>query len=145
MGRIDIHRRTESKVFHQNLLSLLGMGAESKERTHYVVCYRAGDESRGLDLGKRRENIDPKLVHLFHKPTCFFGRLGWRVCLCFYGRHGWRVCLMVLGGKEREHCSLTQCYVLSRSSIFGKERQKTDGVREKKKGRKFQNVSDFEN
>lgn len=84
-------------------------------------------------MGKRRESIDLKLVHLFHKPTCFCGRLGWRVCL------------LVLGGKERERCNLKQCYILSRSSVFGKERQKTDGVREKKKGRKFQNVLGFEN
>lgn len=46
-------------------------------------------------MGKRRESIDLKLVHLFHKPTCFYGRLGWRVCL------------LVLGGKERECCKVS--------------------------------------
>lgn len=41
-GRSEgVHRRAESSVFHQDLLSLLGMEAESEERP-LVICSRAG-------------------------------------------------------------------------------------------------------
>lgn len=52
-----IHRREESKVFHQDLLSLLGIGAESEERPQQLVGYKPGDESGGLDLKERRVKI----------------------------------------------------------------------------------------
>ena len=45
----SIHRRNENRVFHQDLLSPLGMRAENKERPGQVVCYRAGDDTGGED------------------------------------------------------------------------------------------------
>ena len=47
-----------TQVFHQDLLSLLGMGAERKERTQHVVCYRTGDGTGVLDLKERRKGED---------------------------------------------------------------------------------------
>lgn len=44
------HRRKESRMFHQDLLSSLVMIAEGEERLQQKVCYRAGDETGGLDL-----------------------------------------------------------------------------------------------
>lgn len=37
-------------MFHQDLLTPLGMGAVSEERQQQVVCSRAGEETGGLDL-----------------------------------------------------------------------------------------------
>ena len=42
-------------MFHQDLLSPLEMGAENEERPQKIVCYRAGDETGGLNLKKRKE------------------------------------------------------------------------------------------
>lgn len=36
------HRREESRVFHHDLLSPLGMSTENKQRPQQKVCYRAG-------------------------------------------------------------------------------------------------------
>ena len=44
------HRREEIRVYYQSLLSPLGLGAESEERSQQVLCYRAGNVSGGLDL-----------------------------------------------------------------------------------------------
>ena len=46
------HRGEESRVFHWDLLSPLGIGAESKEGLWRKVYYKAGYETRGLDLEK---------------------------------------------------------------------------------------------
>ena len=45
-----MYRREESRVFHQDLLSSQGMGAESEERPQKVACYRTGDGTPGLDV-----------------------------------------------------------------------------------------------
>lgn len=37
-------------LLHQYLLSVLGMGTESKEGPEQKVCYRPEDETSGLDL-----------------------------------------------------------------------------------------------
>lgn len=39
-------------MFHRDLLSPLGIGAESKEGLWRKVYYKAVDETRGLDLEK---------------------------------------------------------------------------------------------
>lgn len=49
-----VHRWEESRVFHQRLLSPLGMGAENK-RHHQKVCSGAGDETEGLNLEDQGE------------------------------------------------------------------------------------------
>lgn len=56
-------------MFPQDLLSPLGIGAESKERQQHVVCYRAVVETRVLDLKERRGNEDLKLTQLLCWPT----------------------------------------------------------------------------
>lgn len=39
-GRADgVHRREEIRVFHQDLLSPLGMWAEGEERPQHMACY----------------------------------------------------------------------------------------------------------
>lgn len=43
-GGLSIHRRWESRVFYQDQLSLLGMGAESEEGSQQNICYRKGDQ-----------------------------------------------------------------------------------------------------
>lgn len=48
----EVHRRGESRVFHHNLPQ--GKGTESEERPHHMVCYRAGDETGGLNMEERR-------------------------------------------------------------------------------------------
>lgn len=53
-------------MFSQDLLSPLGMGAQNKERPQQIVCYRAWDESGGLDLEKMKERGDLKLAYIFH-------------------------------------------------------------------------------
>jgi hypothetical protein len=60
-------------VFHQDLLSPLGIGTESEKRLQQVVCYRFEDGT--LDMEKRRENKDLKLTCLLSWPTCFSIRL----------------------------------------------------------------------
>jgi len=50
-----IHRSDGSRVFYQDLLRLLGIGTESEKRPQQEVCYRAGDETRRMDLEKWRE------------------------------------------------------------------------------------------
>lgn len=41
--------KEENRVFNQDLLDLLGMGADSEERPQLVVCYRPGDQIRGFE------------------------------------------------------------------------------------------------
>lgn len=60
----EVHGEEGKRVFHQDLLISLGMGAESEERPQQIVCYRAGRETRELDLGERRESEDLQ-------PACF--------------------------------------------------------------------------
>lgn len=45
----------KSRLFHQNQLSSLEMGAESEERPKQKLCYKAGDENGELDLEGWRE------------------------------------------------------------------------------------------
>lgn len=63
----------ESSVFHQDLLSPLGMRAESEERPQQVACCRAGDEAGGLDMQRER----PEAHYLLSWPSCFPGGLSW--------------------------------------------------------------------
>lgn len=42
-------------MFQQDLLIPLGMVPESEGRPQLVVCYRAADETDGLDLKEERE------------------------------------------------------------------------------------------
>lgn len=75
-------------MFCQDLLSSLGMRAESEERSQNRVCYRAGNETGGLGVEGRREREDLKLIYLLWCPPCFSGRLGqWvpRECLLELG------------------------------------------------------------
>lgn len=58
-----IFRQEESRGFHQDCLSPLGMEAEC-EKLHQVVCYRPKDETGGLDLEGRKESEDLKLAYL---------------------------------------------------------------------------------
>ena len=51
-------------MFCQDLLSSLGMRAESEERSQNRVCYRAGNETGGLGVEGRREREDLKLIYL---------------------------------------------------------------------------------
>lgn len=66
-------------MFHQDLLSPLGMVLESEGRPRQAICYRAADETGKLDMEERRENNDLKTAHLLYWHICFFGRLGWWV------------------------------------------------------------------
>lgn len=71
--------RWSPTVFHQGLLSPLGMEAESEERPQLLVCHRAGDEARRLATEERRESQDLTLTcHPCWLP-CFSGRLGQQV------------------------------------------------------------------
>lgn len=53
-GAPGLLRREESRMFHQNLPSPLGMEAES-ERLKQAIYYRAGGENGALDLEERRK------------------------------------------------------------------------------------------
>lgn len=53
MAAEGIHRREGSKVFHQNLLGPLGMGANCEERPQHVVCYRTWDNAERLYIEVR--------------------------------------------------------------------------------------------
>ena len=50
VGNDMVHRREESRVFHQDLLSPLAMSPESMERPQKKVCYRPVEYNVGLDL-----------------------------------------------------------------------------------------------
>lgn len=59
-GAEGVHRREVSKLFHQDLLSPLGIWAESEHRPQQAVCYRVGIRLRwwwGLGLVGRRGKI----------------------------------------------------------------------------------------
>lgn len=60
-------------------ISLLGMRPRSEQRPKHLVCYRAGDETRGSDMEETREDEDLKTSCLCCWPTCFSGRLGWQI------------------------------------------------------------------
>lgn len=49
------HRREERKMFHQGLVSPLGMGSESIKWPQHADCYRAVDETWKLIMEERRE------------------------------------------------------------------------------------------
>lgn len=66
-------------MLHQDLFSALEMRTQCEGRPLQVGCYRSGDETEGSNMEKRRETEDLKLTYLLHCPTCFSGRLGWRV------------------------------------------------------------------
>lgn len=38
-----VHRKKESRVFHEDLISALEMGSESEERSQQMFCYTMGD------------------------------------------------------------------------------------------------------
>lgn len=65
-----IYRKEESRLFHCDLYSPVGMGKENKERLPQVVCFRPGNETGGLDLEERKEGEN--LIF-----SCFDGRLAW--------------------------------------------------------------------
>lgn len=49
----------------------IGLGME--ERLAPVVCYRAPEMRRGLDLEERREREGLKIIYLIHSPACLTG------------------------------------------------------------------------
>lgn len=51
-------------MFHQHLLSLLGIAGESKERSQLVFYYRAGDGTGEGGFGGKEEERDLKLTDL---------------------------------------------------------------------------------
>lgn len=57
------------------------MGEESEERPQWAVCYRAEDETEGLDLEERRENKELKLSYMLNWSACFSGRVDWLVLM----------------------------------------------------------------
>lgn len=65
----------ESMVFHQDLCSPLGMGAEGEERQQLVVCYRAGMR---LGIGLKRMEGEVEVCSL---PSCLSG---WSAQLLIY-------------------------------------------------------------
>lgn len=50
--------------FHQDMLSSLGMGTDSEEKLQLMVCYRAADNTEGLDWRNRGRGEDLHLAHL---------------------------------------------------------------------------------
>lgn len=64
------------KVCGQGLLSPLGMGTEREQRPQQVACYRAGDESGGLDLEERRGSGHLKLAYRLPWLTWLTGSQG---------------------------------------------------------------------
>lgn len=57
----------------------------SEERLHRVVCYRAGDEPRRLDLEEKRETEDLKPVGLLADPRQACPAFPWNAH-CWSGR-----------------------------------------------------------
>lgn len=55
VGTEWIPRREESKIFYQDLLRPLGIGAENEESSQHDVCYRSGHETRELDFEEWEE------------------------------------------------------------------------------------------
>lgn len=66
-GAPGLHRREESRAFHQNLPSPLGMEAES-EVLKQAICCRAGGENRASGPGGREEE-----EKMCSQPTCLAG------------------------------------------------------------------------
>lgn len=52
------HRREERRVFHQGLLSPLGMGSENIKWPQRLDCYRAVDETVTLNTEEKGKNED---------------------------------------------------------------------------------------
>lgn len=44
-------------MFCQDWISLLGIGMENEGKSSWMVCYRSGDGTQGLDLEKKRVKI----------------------------------------------------------------------------------------
>lgn len=57
----------------------LRKGAEKKVRSQQKFCCRDGAEIGGWDVDERRDTENLNLAHLLHWPTCFSGKLHWRV------------------------------------------------------------------
>lgn len=53
-----VHRREESLLYHKNLHRPLGMGADSKEKTQNMICYKVGSVTGRLQLEERWEGED---------------------------------------------------------------------------------------
>lgn len=68
-----VHKRNESRVFHQYLFSPWEYGEESEQKSQQIACYRAQDETGGLDMEQRWE------MYLPCWPICFSGRPSWQV------------------------------------------------------------------
>lgn len=70
----EVHRREESWVFRQDQLSAQRKGTKSEERPQQVVCYRAGNETGGLDMEERRGVKIQKFTCPLHWPSGYCGR-----------------------------------------------------------------------
>lgn len=46
----NVHRTKVNMLFHQDLLSSLGMRLENEKRIEQVVCYRDRDKTMGIDV-----------------------------------------------------------------------------------------------
>lgn len=95
-GAKVVHRRKESRMFYQNLLSLLEMGPQSEERPQQLVSYRAGHKTRGL-IWRRRRGENQHLAYLLLQPEWtrgFSGNICWSWVLG--QRHEWGVLFTVL-------------------------------------------------
>lgn len=57
LGMQRRYPKEESRVCYQDLLSLLRIGADIKERPQQVVCYRTEEETWGLNLEEWREEV----------------------------------------------------------------------------------------
>lgn len=69
-----VHRRKKTMVFHQHLLSPLGMGAESEQRMQQVVFNRAGDEAGRLELENQGRGEDSQSTCLAGQSSLFIPR-----------------------------------------------------------------------
>lgn len=76
-GRSErVHKKKESKVFYQCLLSHLRIEIESEEKPQQIICYRAGDRTGRLDVEKMSGSDSLKLTSLLCWLSCFSGRPG---------------------------------------------------------------------
>lgn len=69
-----VHRWEQRKISHQDVLSLLGIGAENEDRPSQAkeVCYRAHNVT-GEMICRRTETEDQKLAYLLCCLMCFSG------------------------------------------------------------------------
>lgn len=70
-----VHRKEESKMSYQDLLRPLRMGAEMEERPQMQCDTELGIKWVDLDIENGRKNKDLKPTYMFHRLTCFSGRL----------------------------------------------------------------------